>query len=165
MPLSISHWCQCHFHSVISHSPGTLVWLFAHISSYFQFLGRKYGAKPFGTLSPGTYILRKYVCGSFSFFAMSWETKKEWKITLSYHFHSNVTQVVMNGAQREIKGMWRFFKEISIASSRLLCTGSVFYIGQVLPRNTKRAEEEILQFIRRWTGLEMVRKRQCVWVR
>lgn len=54
----------------------------------------------------------------FFFFVLSWETKKEWKITLSYHFHSNVTRKVMNGAQREIKGMWCYFKEISIALTK-----------------------------------------------
>ncbi len=116
----------------------TPVQIFAHISSYFQFLRRKYGAKPFGTLRPATYTLWKYVCGSFAYLYCHGRQKKNEK-SLSYHFHSNVTQKVMNDAQREIKGMWCYFKEILISlKSRLWCTESVFYIGQVLPRNTEK---------------------------
>ncbi len=124
--------------------------IFAHISSYFQFLWWKYGAKPFGTLRPATYTLWKYVCGSFAYLYCHGRQKKNEK-SLSYHFHSNVTQKVMNDAQREIKGMWCYFKEIYISlKSRLWCTESVFYIGQVLPRNTA-----ISEFSRRRTGKEM----------
>lgn len=53
--------------------------LFTHISSYFQFLRRKYGAKPFGTLSPGTYTVRSMCADLFFLFCVVVGDKKRMK--------------------------------------------------------------------------------------